>query len=145
MKKNITILLALGLIFSGNIINAQTGRVGVNTADPKSTMDVNGKTGSDRKSLPTDMTGFQAPRLTREELTNKGNALYGAEQKGALIYVTDISGGDAGLTSPRKNINSIGYYYFDGTDWIKLAVSGTDTSIYTADGSITVRQVFSVL
>lgn len=136
MKK--TIYSALFLVTSA-LIFAQTGRVGVNTETPKTTMDVSGKIGTDGKSLPTDMTGLQAPRLTREELTNKGT-IYGADQKGALVYITDISGGDAGATTPRKNVTSVGYYYFDGTDWIKIGSGGstsTDTSIYTVDGSIT--------
>lgn len=126
MKKNITTLLALGLIFSGNIINAQTGRVGINTADPKSTMDISGKKDGSGNLLPTDMTGLQAPRLTRAELTAKGNTLYGTDQKGALIYITDISAGDA--LSQRINITSEGYYYFDGAFWQKFADTDTNNT-----------------
>jgi hypothetical protein len=132
MKKT-TIIAALFL--TGTLTYAQTGRVGVNTDTPKTTMDVTGKVGSDGKSLPTDITGLQAPRLTREELTNKGNTLYGEPQKGALIYITDVSAGDA--ASQRVNITSIGYYYFDGSVWIKIASPTTDTSIYTVDGNVT--------
>lgn len=118
---------------------AQIGRVGINTETPKTTLDVVGKVGTDGKSLPSDMTGLQAPRLTREELTSKA-LIYGQEQKGALIYITDISGGDAGATTPRKNITSVGYYYFDGTDWIKIVtgnVSTSDIHIYKEDGTLT--------
>lgn len=114
MKKTIFILsmLASGIIFS------QTGRVGINTESPKTTLDVTGKTDNTGVSLTTDITGLQAPRLTREELTNKGNSLYGTDQKGALIYISNISGGDANLQ--RVNITSIGYYYFDGAIWQKI-------------------------
>lgn len=124
MKKT-TIIAAI--FFAGAFTFAQQGRVGINTDAPKTTMDVTGKLGTDGKSLTTDITGLQAPRLTREELTNKGNTLYGDPQKGALIYITNISLGDAGATTPRKNINSVGYYYFDGTDWQKFL--DTDTAV----------------
>ncbi|MCO6175404.1 phage tail protein [Flavobacterium sp. NRK F10] len=101
-------------------MNAQTG---LQTTDPKSTLDVNGK--------PTDINaidGIQAPRLTRAELTAKGNALYGADQKGVLIYITDASGGDA--LGQRVNITTVGYYYFDGTQWVKVGtVSSSSGSV----------------
>lgn len=136
MKISLTITI---ILFNISIAFAQAGRVGINTETPKTTLDVTGKIGTDGKSLPDDITGLQAPRLTREELTNKA-LIYGADQKGTLIYITDISGGDAGATTPRKNITSVGYYYFDGTDWIKIVtgnVSTSDIHIYKEDGTLT--------
>ena len=116
MKKLST--AALFLMLTGTAF-AQEGRVGINTTDPKTTFDVNGKIDGSGNLLATDITGMQAPRLTRAELTAKGNALYGTDQKGALVYITDISGGDA--TSQRINISAVGYYYFDGTVWQAVA------------------------
>ena len=118
MKKITT--AALFLMLTGTAF-AQEGRVGINTTDPKTTFDVNGKIDGSGNLLTTDITGMQAPRLTRAELTAKGNTLYGTDQKGALIYVTDITGGNANSTSQRKNINKVGYYYFDGSVWQKMA------------------------
>ena len=111
MKKITT--AALFLMLTGTAF-AQEGRVGINTTDPKTTFDVNGN-----NLLTTDITGMQAPRLTRAELTAKGNVLYGADQKGALVYITDVTAGDA-LTQ-RINITAAGYYYFDGAVWQKMA------------------------
>ena len=91
MKKTTTLFLT---IFAATSIYSQTGRVGINTESPKSTLDVNGKADASGNSLTTDVTGLQAPRITRLELTNKGNSLYGADQKGTLVYITDVSGGD---------------------------------------------------
>ncbi len=108
-------------------IKGQLGRVGVNTETPKTTMEIRSKIGSDGKSLPTDIAGLQAPRLSREELTIKGNNLYGAEQKGALIYISDITGGDN--LSQRLQITSVGYYYFDGDYWVKILEEGRKSSI----------------
>ena len=75
MKKQIfTIaLLCSGLAYS---------QVGIDTETPKATLDVTGK--------PTDMSkidGFIVPRLAGTELKAK-DALYGADQNAALIYVT---------------------------------------------------------
>ena len=116
MKKITT--AALFLMLTGTAF-AQEGRVGINTTDPKTTFDVNGKIDGSGKLLTTDITGMQAPRLTRAELTAKGNVLYGADQKGALVYITDVTAGDA-LTQ-RINITAAGYYYFDGAVWQKMA------------------------
>ena len=120
-RKNITAILAAGMLSLYSTAYAQEGRVGINTTDPKTTFDVNGKIIGTGKLLTTDMTGLQAPRLTREELTAKGDMLYGADQKGALIYVTDITGGNANSTSQRINISAVGYYYFDGIVWQAVA------------------------
>ena len=108
----------------------QDGRVGINTETPKTTFDVNGKKDGSGNLLTTDITGMQAPRLTRAELTSKGNTLYGTDQKGALIYVTDITGGNS--LSQRINITAAGYYYFDGSVWQPIA-SGTGAADITND------------
>ncbi|WP_160137493.1 hypothetical protein [Chryseobacterium sp. c4a] len=93
-------------------------QVGLNTSVPKTTMDVSAK--RDTSGLITDNTqtyGLQAPRLTRAELTaNTGT--YGSNQVGALIYITDVTGGNA--TGQRILVNAIGYYYFDGSVWQRL-------------------------
>jgi len=92
MKKNITTILALGFVLSAiSLAQAQTGRVGINTLDPKTTRDIDGKRDAGGTLLTTDITGLHAPRITRAELTDKGNSLYGTNQKGALVYITDKS------------------------------------------------------
>ena len=109
----------------------QNGRVGVNTSKPATSFDIAGMKDSSGNSLPTDMTGLQAPRLTRTELTAKGNTLYGALQTGALVYITDVSGGDNTGTQ-RASITAAGYYYFDGNAWQKISnrsdFQGVDTT-----------------
>ncbi len=127
MKKKSTTLLTVFLLAASSGIFAQTAGVGINTATPNSTLDVNGKLGV------TDPDGLQAPRLTRAELSAKGDVLYGTNQKGTLVYITDISAGDN--TGPRLNIDSIGYYYFDGTAWQKLI--SNYSNMYNADGTLT--------
>ncbi|WP_426478928.1 hypothetical protein ACP3T3_05595 [Chryseobacterium sp. CBSDS_008] len=131
MKKNLTTLLTAVLLVSSTGIFAQTAGVGIDTTTPNSTLDVSGKLGN------TDIDGIQAPRLTRAQLSAKGDTLYGTNQKGALIYITDISAGDN--TGSRVNVNSIGYYYFDGTLWQKLI--SNYNNIYNADGTLTSTRI----
>lgn len=114
MKK---LILSISALFACSY--ALRAQVGINTETPKTTMDVRGKVDGSGVSLPTDLTGLQAPRLTREELTSKGDGLYGTDQKGALVYITDISGGDA--QTQRINVTGVGYYYFDGALWQKIS------------------------
>lgn len=134
MKKQILSIVAFMLF--GFQVFGQENRVGINTTEPKTTLDVSGKTDTSGSLLSTDMTGLQAPRLTRLELTNKGNSLYGTDQKGTLIYITDVSAGDN--TSQRVNITTEGYYYFDGSIWQKVGngSGGSGTALqYYAESS----------
>lgn len=98
MKK----LIGLILIGTAPIVFAQ---VGINTDNPKATLDVTAK----KNALAIE--GLLPPRLTRAELTEKGNTLYGAEQDGAIIYITDIVGGDK--QSQREYIDGKGLYIFE--------------------------------
>lgn len=114
---------------------AAFSQVGVNTEAPKTTMDISAKRNSG--GVLTDNTqahGLQAPRLTRAELTSN-TATYGADQKGALIFVTDISGGN--ISGQRANVTSAGYYYFDGALWIRLTDRKVDLRLVGTDNHIT--------
>ena len=123
-------LVPVAFLFLSATISAQ---VGVNTTAPNSTMDVSAKRDSGGNITDnTQIFGLQAPRLTRAELT-ANTATYGANQQGALIYITDVSGGTA--TEQRINIDAVGYYSFDGSLWQKIKV--TDTNIYTNNGTLT--------
>jgi hypothetical protein len=77
-------------------------QIGINTDQPKATLDVTAK----KEVLTID--GLLPPRLTRAELTEKGNTLYGKDQDGIIIYINDISGGDN--QSQREFIESKGLY-----------------------------------
>ncbi|KYH06839.1 MULTISPECIES: hypothetical protein [Chryseobacterium] len=106
---HLTAILISGISFA---------QVGINTASPKTTLDVSAT--RDTSGVITNNTqtfGLQAPRLTRAELT-ANTATYGTNQTGALIYITDVTGGDA--TGQRINVTAMGYYYFDGTVWQRL-------------------------
>lgn len=126
------IILSISVAFLSNeFIIAQ---VGINTNTPKTIMDVNAK--RDPSGNITDnsqLIGLQAPRLTRGELSSN-TATYGTDQKGALVYITDISSGTT--TGSRINIDTIGYYYFDGALWQKIAGGPGAVNIYTNNGTL---------
>ncbi|MGG7553059.1 hypothetical protein ACQ7CX_20885 [Chryseobacterium arthrosphaerae] len=117
MKKKIT------LVFSLMATTIAFGQVGINTTTPQATLDVVGKKGA------TDKDGLIAPRLTRAELTAKGDALYGAPQNGTIIFITDITGGNA--NTQRVNITETGYYYFDSASnrWQKMPSKNEVTAL----------------
>lgn len=115
MKKQL--LTITTLVFSSFALS----QVGINTAYPKTTLDIsavreNGGVITDNSQL----IGLQVPSLTREELT-ANTAVYGNDQKGALLFITDISGGNS--LGQRIYIESIGYYYFDSDNdvWQKFS------------------------
>ncbi|WP_300490505.1 hypothetical protein [Flavobacterium sp.] len=104
------VIVSLQLLFTGAIY----AQIGINIEDPKATLDITGKKGV------ADIDGVLFPRLTLAELTAKGDGLYGADQNGVLIFITDVTGGD--VLSQRTNIDESGYYYFDSPSnvWIKM-------------------------
>ncbi|ASE62302.1 hypothetical protein CEQ15_12765 [Chryseobacterium indologenes] len=104
-KKYMKKIIGFILMGAASVLFAQTG---INTENPKATLDVSAK-----KEVLT-IAGLLPPRLTRAELTEKGNTLYGKEQDGAIIYITDASGGDA--LSQREHIQSKGLYIFDADE-----------------------------
>ncbi|WP_123947054.1 hypothetical protein [Chryseobacterium sp. CBo1] len=123
----------LSVLISSSTIYAQ---VGINTQSPNTIFDISAKRDAAGDLTSNDQTfGLQAPRLTRAELTNN-TANYGSNQNGALIYITDISGGTN--VGQREYITDPGYYYFDATanKWQKI-VSGTVGGVYTASNGLT--------
>ncbi|AKK71538.1 hypothetical protein HX13_04635 [Chryseobacterium sp. P1-3] len=95
-------ILSIISICTFSFLSAQTG---INTDKPKATLDITAK----KEVLTID--GLLPPRLTLAELTMKGNHLYGMEQDGIILYITNTSGGDK--LSQREYIESKGLYIFD--------------------------------
>ena len=107
MKKKHFLMAAL-IVLSAVGISAQ---VTVGSIDnPKATLDV--------VAIPDYMEaeGIIAPRLTGDRIQEK-DAMYGAEQTGAIVYATAAAGMPEGKTA---NMTAAGYYYFDGSLWQML-------------------------
>ena len=127
MKKTLSVMI--GLVVS----TAAYSQVGINTPDPKATLDVAAKT--------TDGTapeGFIAPRLTADALFTASQGTtpqYGADQDGAIVLVTQPLIDPSNQVGQVVNIDAPGYYYFDANmnQWRKVG----EGSIYTGDGTLT--------
>lgn len=101
--KNLFLSIA---VTASALLSAQTGKVGINTQNPQSTLDVVG--------VPSDITkldGIIAPRLTGSQLATKN---YTNSQTGAIVYVSTPA---PTLTGQVSEVVSPGYYYFDGNIW----------------------------
>lgn len=124
MKKSIILcsLITFGLTYS---------QVGINTSHPKATFDIQTKNPSG-----TNAEGILIPRIDRL----RAQSMTGIETS-TLIYVNNVSTGSAGGT-----IDTIGFYYYDGAQWVKLKTGSetiSDTSIYKSDGALTGDRIVS--
>ncbi|GGE97083.1 hypothetical protein SAMN05443634_11516 [Chishuiella changwenlii] len=112
MKKE---LLSICFTIFTITVNSQ---VGINTNDPKSTLDVSAKRNlAGAVNDNTQNYGVKLPTISRLELS-QNTAVYGINQKGSMIYINDVSGGTA--VGQLVNVTTIGYYYFDGIVWKKV-------------------------
>lgn len=59
-----------------------------------------------------------------------------------MIYVNNISTGAA--SGQAANIDAVGFYYFDGSEWQKLGAGGTDTSIYQNNGTLSANRIVTM-
>lgn len=102
-------LLLLSIALSSVItLRAQ---IGIGTNDPKANLHVLGD--------PTNtqvVDGVIPPKLTRAQLIAK-SGLYGPNQVGTLLFVSDLTGTPNASTSL---ITTVGFYYFDGIYWQPL-------------------------
>lgn len=105
MKKNFYLAIAL-LGFSVSL-NAQTAKkgVGIKTDTPQTTLDVRAE--ATDTSMPD---GVLVPRLDVGQLNAK-SSVYGADQNGALVFVTSNTQGGAG--TKVENVKDPGFYYYD--------------------------------
>lgn len=116
MKKIKLSVCSLVLSFFSLGANAQ---IGINTATPKATLDVVGK-----PDITTSVDGVIAPRMTGDQLKAK-DAVYLAEQTGALVYITQAVGTPSVKTA---KVDKAGYYMYNGETW-KFAFGGANDDI----------------
>ncbi|TDP61760.1 beta strand repeat-containing protein [Flavobacterium dankookense] len=97
-------------------------QVGIGTTTPQSTLDITATS-----LTGTSVDGLLIPRVSRL----RAQTMTGTPTS-TMIYVDDISNGSATLTT--INVTSVGYYYFDGTVWIKLT-TGNDNDSWKISGN----------
>ncbi len=105
------------LVATTAFLNPLCAQIGINTNNPQATLDVVGKTSS-----PSSFDGIIPPRITGDQLRAK---TYTSAQTGATVYVT---AGDSAPAGQTINVNSAGYYYFDGIVWQALIARRFPTS-----------------
>ncbi|MFP3593250.1 hypothetical protein [Chryseobacterium sp. SIMBA_038] len=119
MKKNVIFLALLTSSFA-------FGQVGFNTPDPQATVDIVAKNATGKS---TNVDGLLVPRVDRE----RAQAMDGVPVS-TLIYVNSVAtGSQAGKAA---NIDAVGYYYYNGTAWVKLESANQNLNIYTSDGTL---------
>ena len=116
-------ILLISLLFVFYNFNAQ---VGINTVSPATTLEITAKN-STGTSATTE--GLLIPRVDRQRAQSMT-----AIPVSTLIYVNDFSSGTP--TGNAVNIDNNGYYYYDGTVWMKL-----NTNIYNSNGTLTENRV----
>lgn len=118
-------LCLIGSISITSLLYSQAGRIGMNTPDPKATLDITAKTDG---SLQAE--GLMIPRLTGDQIqTMTASIKPGTES--LMIYATATP---VSPTSKVAKITQPGYYFWNGTNWESMAVN---SNIYTSDGAIT--------
>ena len=115
MKKTLlsVSILATGLAFA---------QVGINTDSPVATFEVAGKPNS-----TSTIDGLVAPKISLLNLNAKSN-IYTTSQTGAIIFVDSITGATG--SGKTAEVDSEGYYYYDGTKWTKFK---STTAVNTQD------------
>lgn len=97
---------------------ALQAQVGVGTITPQATLEITGQPAN-----TTELDGVIAPRLTGDQLRAK---TYTATQTAAIVYVTAADTAPAGQTI---DVTEIGYYYFNGTQWVIMAPQTDDWTV----------------
>ncbi|WP_051289337.1 hypothetical protein [Chryseobacterium daeguense] len=130
MKKTLSAAIILAATTLGY------SQVGINTTTPGSTLDITAKNST---GTTKNVDGLLVPRVDRERAQSMASI-----PVSTLIYVNSIAKGTQ--TGNAVNIDAVGYYYFDGSVWVKLnAGSGSATSvnIYNSDGTLTGNRTVS--
>lgn len=123
-NKNLSCVIIV-TILSINI-NAQ---IGINTTTPASTLDITAKNAT---GTTTNVDGLLVPRVDRQ----RAQSMTGIPVS-TMIYVNSI--GTGAQSGTAANIDTVGYYYFDGTLWTKIKTGSTssDVNIYNSNGTLT--------
>ncbi|MDR7694080.1 hypothetical protein RIU14_04765 [Riemerella anatipestifer] len=135
MKAKTTKLSVLAFLGLGLVVYGQSGKVGVNISSPRATLDVQPNATNSQDNAKTN-EGILAPQLSKTRV-----ASIEAPVEGTLVYVIDDANKTNGTigaykgTDPKvAKITEKGYYYYNGTEWVKPN-NVTNDIIWGKDGS----------
>jgi hypothetical protein len=124
MKKN---LIWVAAILSLSL----QAQVGINISQPAATLDITAKNETGNSN---NVDGILIPRIDRQRAQRMINV-----PVSTLIYVNSISTGTAGGIA--VNIDTTGYYYFNGIAWVKLQTEVQDSNVYNTNGLLTGNRI----
>jgi len=100
-------------------------QVGLNTNTPNATLDISAK---EPTGTFNTVDGVLVPRVDRQRAQNMS-----AIPVSTMIYVNNVVSGSQGGNA--VNIDTVGFYYFNGSVWVKMA-TGNGVNIYNSDGTL---------
>ncbi|WP_223609169.1 hypothetical protein [Chryseobacterium sp. OSA05B] len=101
------------------------GQVGINNTAPQGTLDITAKNAT---GTSTNADGVLIPRVDRQRIQSMTGV-----QTSTMVYVNSVATGTQAGTA--INVDTVGYYYYNGTAWVKL-ISGSSNNIYSTDGTL---------
>ncbi|PKF72284.1 hypothetical protein CW752_16465 [Chryseobacterium sp. PMSZPI] len=100
----------------------------MNTPTPKATFDITAKAS---RGTAITAEGLLVPRVDRQRAQSMTGVV-----TSTLIYVDSVTTGTQ--TGTAAQIDAVGYYYFNGTSWVKLiAAAPASVNIYNNNGTLT--------
>ena len=119
-------LCLIGSITTSSMMFSQAGgKIGINTPNPKATLDINAKTDGSSQA-----EGLMIPRLTGDQIQTMTASIQPGTES-LMIYATATP---ASPTSKVAKITQPGYYFWNGSNWESM---GVNSNLYTSDGAIT--------
>ncbi|MDY3337860.1 hypothetical protein PG279_01545 [Riemerella anatipestifer] len=119
MTTKITKLSVLAFLGLGLVAYGQSGKVGINTGKPAATLEIQP---TSTNLAGTTNEGFIAPKLSKTRI-----AAIASPVEGTLVYATDEADSKisdyTGTNTKVAKITEKGYYYYNGTEWVKSGVS----------------------
>ncbi|MCD9856822.1 hypothetical protein LUD75_19010 [Epilithonimonas sp. JDS] len=95
------------------------GFVGIGNILPAATLDI---TATAPNGTSTGVDGILVPRVTRERARSMASV-----PVSTLVYINEVATGTQ--TGSTQFVDAVGFYYNDGTNWVKLGASTTTTPL----------------
>ncbi|WP_260393350.1 hypothetical protein [Riemerella anatipestifer] len=132
-KLSVLALLGLGLVTYGQ---DYSGKIGINYNKPNATLEIKGKSDNTDKTLE----GLIIPNVSKNKaylMTTNTEMLL---KESTLIYVDNISDYTISpIDTKVADITEKGYYYWNGTKWVKSGNNGT--TIWVNDSTNKVAKI----
>ncbi|MCK0206387.1 hypothetical protein [Ornithobacterium rhinotracheale] len=127
MKKTLLLVSLLPIAIWAQQVTP-TGRVGINEDNPKATLEVNI---SEANKNGNTNEGIIAPQVSKARL-----AKVTKPEEGTLVYVKKVAG-YVGADFKVEKVDDKGYYFYNGTQWIKVVGGSVAVQSLNAGNGLT--------